>query len=125
MRFKVDENLPAEVTSTLRAAGHDAVSVIAQRMSGAADPDLASVCRTEQRALVTLDLDFSDIRTYPPGEFPGLIVLRPRSQAKLAVLSLVKQLLPLLAVEALPGNLWILQETGLRIREGTAGEGST
>lgn len=100
MRFKVDENLPAEVTSTLRAAGHDAVSVIDQRMSGAADPDLASVCRTEQRALVTLDLDFSDIRTYPPGEFSGLIVLRPRSQAKPTVLSLVKQLLPLLAAAA-------------------------
>lgn len=124
MQFKIDENLPAEVAGTLRAAGHDAISVIDQQMSGAADPNLASVCQTEQRALVTLDLDFSDIRTYPPGEFPGLIVLRPRSQAKPTVLSLVKQLLPLLAAEALPGNLWILQETGLRIREGTAGEGS-
>jgi len=119
MQFKIDENLPAEVVGVFQSAGYDAVSVVDQQLSGAADPDLASVCRTERRALVTLDLDFSDIRTYPPGEFPGLIVLRPRSQAKSTVLSLVKQLLPLLAVETLPGNLWILHETGLRIREGT------
>lgn len=124
MQFKIDENLPAEVAGTFRSAGYDAVSVIDQQLSGAADPDLAAVCRKERRALVTLDLDFSDIRTYPPSEFPGLIVLRPRCQAKSTVLALVKQLLPLLAVETLPGNLWILHETGLRIREGAANKGN-
>lgn len=118
MQFKVDENLPSEVAGILRAAGHDAVSVIDQQMSGAADPNVATVCREERRTLVTLDLDFSDIRTYPPADFPGLIVLRPSSQAKPTVLALVNHLLSLLGVEPLSGNLWILQETGLRIREG-------
>ena len=69
--------------------------------------------------LMTLDLDFSDIRTYPPEGYSGIIVLRPRNQAKPTVLRLISQLIPLLAVEPLAGNLWILQETGLRIREGS------
>jgi hypothetical protein len=30
MRFKVDENLPAEVAQLLRAAGHDALTVVDQ-----------------------------------------------------------------------------------------------
>ena len=41
-------------------------------MAGAVDPDVAQACQKEARALVTLDLDFSDIRAYPPkGGLPG------------------------------------------------------
>ena len=87
-------------------------------MIGEPDPRVAAVCLSEQRALVTLDLDFSDIRTYPPQEFPGIIVLRPRSQAKESVLALVARLVPLLSTEPLSGTLWILDESNLRIREG-------
>ena len=116
-KFKIDENLPVEVAEMLKAAGHDAMTIFDQSMVGDLDPEVASVCKAEGRALVTLDLDFSDIRTYPPAEFPGIIVLRPRNQAKPTVLALVNQLIALLETdEPLAGHLWIVQETGLRIR---------
>ena len=118
MRFKIDENLPSEVASVLNIAGHDAMTIGDQRMSGEPDPRVAAVCRDEDRVILTLDLDFSDIRTYPPGDYPGIVVLRPPTQAKSAVLDLVGQLIPLLDIEPLVGNLWILQRSGLRIREG-------
>lgn len=66
MRFKIDENLPAEVAELLQASKHDAMTIFDQRMVGELDPKVASVCKSEERALITLDLDFSDIRTYPP-----------------------------------------------------------
>lgn len=116
-KFKIDENLPIEVAEVLKTAGHDAMTIFDQGMVGDLDPKVASVCRTEGRALVTLDLDFSDIRTYPPAEYPGIIVLRPRNQAKPTVLALLNQLFALLeTAEPLTGHLWIVQETGLRIR---------
>lgn len=118
MRFKIDENLPIEVAGVLRDAGHDAMTIGDQRMSGEPDPRIAAVCRDEDRAILTLDLDFSDIRTYPPSDYPGIVVLRPSTQSKGDVLALVVQLLPLLNIERLIGNLWILQRGGLRIREG-------
>ena len=118
MQFKIDENLPVEVAQSLRDAGHDAITVYDQQMVGEPDPRIAAVCRSEVRAVVTLDLDFSDIRAYPPGDYHGIVVLRPRTQAKPNVLNLISQLIPLLSTEPLEGNLWILQETGLRIREG-------
>jgi hypothetical protein len=68
--FKVDENLPAEVADLLRAAGHDAVSVLDQQLGGAADPRVATACQREERALITLDLGFGDIRSYGPGPHP-------------------------------------------------------
>lgn len=118
MRFKIDENLPIEVASVLRDAGHDAMTIGDQRMSGEPDPRVAAVCCDEDRAILTLDLDFSDIRTYPPSDYPGIVVLRPSTQSKGDVLALVGQLLSLLNAERLIGNLWILQRGGLRIREG-------
>jgi len=118
MRFKIDENLPIEAAEALAAAGHDAQTIHDQAMVGNPDPQVAAVCRSEQRALVTLDLDFSDIRAYPPADYPGIIVLRPRNQAKPTVVSLIARLIPLLDSETLIGNLWIVQETALRIREG-------
>jgi predicted nuclease of predicted toxin-antitoxin system len=65
MRFKVDENLPIEVAELLRQHQHDALTVLDQQLGGHPDPDVAQVCLVERRALVTLDLDFSDIRHYP------------------------------------------------------------
>jgi predicted nuclease of predicted toxin-antitoxin system len=122
VRFKIDENLPVEAAVMLAVAGHDALTIRDQHLVGEPDPRVAAVCHSEQRALVTLDLDFADVRTYPPGDFAGIIVLRPRTQAKRVVLSLLQQLVKLLSAEPLHGNLWILQETGLRIREGERGD---
>ena len=120
MRFKIDENLPVEVAELLRANMHDAMTIFDQQMVGELDPKVASVCKSEERAILTLDLDFSDIRTYPPSEYPGIIILRPSTQSKLDVLALVNRLLPLLdGREKLIGNLWIVQEYGIRIREGS------
>lgn len=116
-RFKIDENLPIEAAEILEDAGHDAVTILAQGMVGELDPKVASVCQAENRALITLDLDFSDIRTYRPGDYTGIIILRPRNQAKQTVLAFVSQLIAVLETgEPLGGHLWIVQETGLRIR---------
>jgi predicted nuclease of predicted toxin-antitoxin system len=97
MRFKIDENLPIEAAPLLEAAGHEAATIHDQQMVGQPDPNVASVCRSETRASVTLDLDFSDIRTYPPDDYHGLIVLRPRRQAEPLVLALLQSIvIPLL-----------------------------
>jgi predicted nuclease of predicted toxin-antitoxin system len=82
VKLKVDENLPVEFTAALDAAGHDASDIVQQQMKGAHDPDVAAVCQREGRVLVTLDLDFADIRAYPPAEYPGIVVLRVRRQDK-------------------------------------------
>jgi predicted nuclease of predicted toxin-antitoxin system len=117
LKFKVDENLPTEVAELLAGAGHDAVTVGEQRMAGRAHPDLAAVCRREDRAVVTLDLDFSDIRVYPPADYAGIIVLRLARLDKRRVLAVLQRLLPLLESEPLIGKLWIVEEASIRVRD--------
>ncbi len=116
LKFKVDENLPVEASELLSGAGHDAVTVHDQRLAGHPDANLASVCQQEGRAVLTLDLDFADIRAYPPGDYPGIIVLRLARLDKSRVLSVLQRLLPVLEHEPLSGKLWIVDEANVRVR---------
>lgn len=115
MRFKIDESLPPESSTIFRNNGYDALTVWDQGLQGRSDAQLVSVCREERRTLVTLDLDFSDIRAYPPNQYPGLIVMRLSSQSRTHVLRVLRNLVPILSKEPLEGRLWIVDDATVRI----------
>ena len=119
MKFKIDENLPAEAAGILREAGFVADTVADEDLSGADDEAVASASRSEGRILVTLDLDFANIRAYPPGEHSGITVLRVKRQDKLAVLAYVRRLAKALANRNATGELWIVDGDRIRFREGS------
>jgi predicted nuclease of predicted toxin-antitoxin system len=100
----------------LHAADHDAATVNQQALSGQADLRIAEVCLAEGRVLVTLDLDFSDVRIYPPDRYPGFMVLRVLRQDKPHVMDVFRQAIALLQTETVEHRLWIVEETRVRIR---------
>ena len=114
-RVKVDENLPTEVADVLRAAGHEADTVHDERLDGQPDDHLWNVCRAESRALVTLDLDWSDMRRYVPEDGYGIILLRG-VQAKEEILTLMDRVIADLAWRPLHGRLWIVTAKRVRSR---------
>lgn len=116
LRFKLDENVPVDAIALLVAAGYDCHSVYDESLGGAADPDVAEACRAESRVLITLDLDFSDVRAYPPGTHPGIVVLRPRLSDRASTLVLLAQAIPLFASEPLAGALWVVEAERVRVR---------
>lgn len=116
MQFKIDENLPIELTKLLVNAGHNAKTVNEQHLQGVRDPVLIDVCSSENCVLVTLDTDFSDIRAYPPQEFSGIIVLRVGSQVKKHIMEVFQNIIPLTGCEPLIRHLWIVEETRIRTR---------
>jgi len=118
MRFKVDENLPVEVAETLRTGGHEAATVNDEAVGGASDPDLAALVRRENRTLITLDAGFADIRSYPPEEYQGLLVLRLARQDKRYVLQVCDRLVKKLPPDPLVGQLWIVEDDRIRVRRG-------
>jgi predicted nuclease of predicted toxin-antitoxin system len=116
VKFKIDENLPLEFVDLLTGAGYAADTIIHENLGGADDSTIAAVCLKEDRILITLDLDFADIRSYPPQAFPGFLVMRPGQQDKLHLIELLRSVLPLLSVEPVQNRLWIVDESGVRIR---------
>ena len=115
LRFKLDENLPEVASIILREAGFDAVTVLSEGLGGSPDSTLADVCQKEGRALVTLDLDFSDITTYPPEEYPGFIVLRIHNHSISQVSAIMGKVVALLKKERLAGAIWSVDERRVRI----------
>jgi predicted nuclease of predicted toxin-antitoxin system len=116
LKFKIDENLPEELTQFLRKAGHDASTVIDQQLGGSSDMDIASACISEGRILITLDMDFANILTYPPDKFSGIIVLRTNNQAKTILLEFIPRILRALESEDIERRLWIVESRKIRIR---------
>ena len=112
MRLKLDENVHGDVSEALAAEGHDAATVHAEGLSGHPDPDVAEAARDEGRCLVSFDLDFADPRTYPPGNFAGLIVLRLRLPTARSQIDCISRFLA--GDPEVVGKLWILDEVRAR-----------
>lgn len=116
MRAKLDESMPNEAAGALRTAGWECDTVHDEGLSGADDARVASVCRDEERVLFTLDLDFADIRAYPPADYLGIVALRPDRPGRDAVLALLGRALPVLSNEWVTHQLWIVEPSRIRTR---------
>ena len=77
MRMKLDENFDRRIVPLLEADGHDVDTVPAEGLSGSDDDAIYAACQAARRALVTLDLDFSNPFRFPPADTEGIIVVRP------------------------------------------------
>jgi predicted nuclease of predicted toxin-antitoxin system len=118
MRFKLDENLHADLADFFRRHGYDAVTVWDEGLRSRSDTDIIVRCQSEGRASLTMDLGFADIRIYPPEGYPGLIVLRLENQSRNHVLEFATMVLAFLEIEPLAGRLWIVYESTVRLRGG-------
>jgi predicted nuclease of predicted toxin-antitoxin system len=115
-RFKLDENLSHDVETELRSAGYDVRTALDQGLGGEHDAGLLAACRAEDRILITFDLDFANVRTYPPREQPGVWVLRPMTQSIDDTLAAVRTAIELLREEGPENKLWVVQPGRVRVR---------
>jgi predicted nuclease of predicted toxin-antitoxin system len=117
LKFKIDENLPAEYTSILEGAGFQADTVADENLSGSDDHVLVERCRIDGRIFMTLDLDFANIQAYAPQSLSGIIVFRSKSQDKRTLVMLLERLVPALSKRSPERQLWIVEPDRIRIRE--------
>ncbi|HWC12665.1 MAG: DUF5615 family PIN-like protein [Actinomycetota bacterium] len=85
MKVKLDENLPVSLGEVLAAHDHDVDTIIAEDLVGYPDAEVAAAVLTDGRLLITLDKRFGDIRAYPPGTHPGILVLRLADESAVAI----------------------------------------
>ncbi|AFV10459.1 hypothetical protein Tph_c02120 [Thermacetogenium phaeum DSM 12270] len=118
MRFKLDENLGKSIQQIFQEAGHDVQTVLDEKMGGRSDQTVYEACCSENRCLVTLDLDFANILRFPPEKTAGIVVFRIPKNTDLAKLrELVIQFLE--AIERMPiaQQVWIVEPRRIRIHQ--------
>ena len=116
MRFKIDENLPAQLATELSASGHEAQTVVQEGMAGAADSDLLEAARREGRILLTLDKGIANIHRRQPGTFAGMVLFRPDSSGRGEVFRFVRKHLDEVLALELEGRLVVVTGRGIRRR---------
>ena len=116
MKFKLDENLPAELANDLRALGHQSDTVFEEGLTGAADPIILAAAHAEGRVLLTLDKGIASLRDYPPTMFFGIVLFRPETSGRGRVLSFIRERLADVLALDLTGRLVVVGPSRLRIR---------
>lgn len=76
MRFLIDANLPRSIVELIVRLGHQAEFARDIGLGDAPDRVVAAHAQATQAALLTRDLDFGDVRNYPPEQYSGIVVFR-------------------------------------------------
>ena len=118
LQVTIDENLPVESAELSCDAGHDARIVGEQGLSGRDDFEVVAACRQERRVLVTMDLDFADVRGYPPADHASLVVLRLVRQDRPHVVAVPARLVPTPDLASPDGHLGTVEEPQVCMRPG-------
>jgi len=76
MRFLSDANMPRSIIALVTNLGHEVEFARDIGLAAAPDQEIAARAQAAGAALLTRDLDFADVRRYPPALYSGIIVLR-------------------------------------------------
>ena len=115
MRFKLDENLDLRLAPLLKEGGHDVDTVHGEGLNGSPDDAIYDACVQAGRVLVSLDLDFANPIRFPPGETPGIVIVRPPRPVVPMIRAILAAALPDLTARSLAGKLWIIEPGRIRL----------
>ena len=116
MRFKVDDDMPRRVVPLLTSYGHDVTTVVDEGLGGSDHPPVAQAAAEEGRMLLTMDRRFADIRRHPPGQHPGMLVMRLHDQRPLIVETTLRAFLDQYNLEDMVGCIVIAEPGQVRVR---------
>ena len=114
----IDANLPRAAARTLRAFGHTVDDVRDVGLAYARDEWIHQHALQNGQTLITRDLDFADVRAYPPANSPGYLVVRvPETFTVIQIDSLLRKFFATSDwISHIPGHLVILEPDRVRFR---------
>jgi predicted nuclease of predicted toxin-antitoxin system len=117
MKIKLDENLPESLSAILGNLGHDVETVRREGLAGRDDDAVWTASTSEDRFLITQDLDFSNINQFAPGTHPGILLLRLGSPGRLALVRRVESIFRTESVEQWQSCFVVVTDRKIRIRK--------
>jgi len=117
MKLKLDENLSRHLKPVLIGYGHDVLTAADEDLLSCPDVEVAARAACEGRILLTLDIEFADLRKYSPGSHPGIVLFRPASLGPLSVNRLVENFVRSTDISALSGCVAVVEPHGVRVRK--------
>jgi predicted nuclease of predicted toxin-antitoxin system len=116
LKIKLDENLPERLVAELSQLGHDVDTVRAEHLAGQADEEVWQAAQSNNRFLITQDLDFSDMRLYTPGAHAGLLLVRLAHPGRDALVERIAALFATESVEQWQRCLVVVTDHKVRVK---------
>jgi predicted nuclease of predicted toxin-antitoxin system len=118
MRFLIDANLPRAAIVVCQKFEHQVEFARDIGMATASDEHIAARARETGAALLTRDLDFADVRRYPPNQYAGIVVLRlPDTTVAIEIARVLERFLMEPGfLDSLAGRLAIVEVDRVRFR---------
>jgi predicted nuclease of predicted toxin-antitoxin system len=117
MKFKIDENLPQELADDLQQSGHDADSVVHEGLAGMDDETVLRASHSAGRILLTLDKGIPGLMCQRNlAEHGGVVLFRPDTLGRRAVLAFVRSRLPERLKVASSARLIVVGHSRIRVR---------
>jgi predicted nuclease of predicted toxin-antitoxin system len=119
LRFLADHCVPNSVLQTLREASHEVLRL--KGLLPVESPDAAVIAKAQEigAILISLNGDFADIVTYPPGRYQGIVALQVRNHPE-ALPHLMARLTGYLkaqpAMQHYRGKLLVVEVDRIRVR---------
>lgn len=120
LRFFTDHCVPTSVIEALQSGGHEVIILKQHIPKNSNDADVLAKTQEINAVLVSLNGDFSDIVTYPPAQFQGIIALQVRNHPE-AIPSILRRLTNYLSAnpdqQHYKGRLFLVESHRIRIRQ--------
>ena len=118
MKYKLDENFGTTIKKLFLEEKLDVETILDEKLSGEDDEVIYKICCKENKCLVTLDLDFSNIIKYSPNKCNGIVIFRSSKNNSLEILKeLIRQFLEAIKKENPSKKLWIVEINRIRIHD--------
>jgi len=76
VKLKLDENLSRQLEGPISQQGHDVSTALEEGLLGKVDVEVGAAAKSEDR----MNFTPADLRKFPPGSHPGVILFRPREE---------------------------------------------
>lgn len=116
MRFLIDMPLSPELVSWLFQRGHNAIHASEVGLAFASDVIILEHARSEQRIIITADLDYPRILALTKAEEPGLILFRGGNYSNQEVIERLGRVFELITNEELSNSIIVIEKKRIRRR---------
>jgi len=116
MKFLADAGISPGTVTFLSAAGHDALHVREIALQRADDAVVLQRAKSEERVLLTFDLDFGEILAVGLADKPSVVIFRLSNETASAVNARLGIVLQERSLELEQGVLILVEDRRYRIR---------
>ena len=116
MRFLLDMPVSVRVAERLRQLGHDAVHIRERGLQSISDEEILKIAVAENRVMVSMDLDFSQLIATRAMGWPSLILFRIENVKPMEVADLLQYIVKTYSSELESGVILSVTDTYIRAR---------